>query len=372
MGGSSSKESKKQKIENKINSTIKSSNETLTELITTTINNSSTEIQNSQAAQIKSNNAISQNVEIDEIRISGKNSKANISADITNKIQALVNISNDTTLMTQLLNDVDKKLKSSIAQKQDLTESLAAISKLNEEKKDGGGPEQMVAKAMEALDKISGNLTGKESDQEVETQILNQMGMTMETVSKILTKTNDTVSNNISAAIKNITEFKCESVNDLSQRLKSRLLEVTDGGEYNQTASIKNFSECIFKAINGSSIINDVTGLSKQDIDNAASAAQSGSAGMTVSSDITNKDENKSAIMESINNLVNNVSNMLNNLVDQPGKIIIAIGIICALIIIASIASSAFMFIRPKSNNNLNTDYPNTDYTNTEYPNTEY
>ena len=127
MGGKSSTE-RKTEITNRINTVIKNSNETMTEIINKTINNATTELANEQLAEIKSVNIIDQNVEADEINIDGGSFL--LSAEIINEMKALVNIANDTSLMTKLLQNIQKELKSSISQDQKLKQTLDSVSKL--------------------------------------------------------------------------------------------------------------------------------------------------------------------------------------------------------------------------------------------------
>jgi len=302
MGGKNSTQ-RKTTIQNKINTVIKTSNETVTEIIHSTINNASSELKNEQMAKISANNAIKQGVKAKSLFI-GEGGSLSQMAEITNEIKALVTIQNDTALMTQLLTKIQSELKSSITQNQQAQQALDFASKLSEKEKNAGGPEQMVAKAMEAVEKLGDNILGSTTDEQAETLITTEMGMSMESISKILTKSTESIENNIKAAIKNISNFQCDALNSINQEL-----EIEDSikilGKFEQKAAIKNFNECIFNAINGTKIITDITGLSAQRIENANSQVQTAKNDATVKQEEIKEKENNSAIMDTINNAIN-------------------------------------------------------------------
>jgi hypothetical protein len=328
MGGKNSTE-RKTTIQNKINTVIKTSNETITEIIHSTINNASTEITNEQVAKISANNAIKQGVKAKSLFI-GENGSFSQMAEITNEIKALVTIQSDTAIMAQLLTQIESQLKNSIQQNQQAQQTLAFASKVSETEKNAGGPEQMVAKAMEAVEKLGSRLVGQ-SDEQSETIITTEMGMSIESISKILAKSQESIENNIKAAIKNLSNFQCEALNSINQEL-----EIEDSikilGKFEQKAAIKNFNECIFNAINGTKIVTDITGLSAQRIENANSQVQTAENDAKVKQEEIKVTENKSAIMETINNAINQLFGTLKMPMIISG-IVAVVSIIIGLII---------------------------------------
>ena len=289
MGAKNSSE-RRTEITNRINTIIKNTNETITDIVNTTINSATTNLTNEQSANIKSNNSIEQRVIADSLILSATGG-FNQNAKISNKLKGLVTIVSDTALMTKLLNDIQKQLDSKITQDQKLQQTLAAAAKVTDSEKNAGGPEQMVNAAMAALEKISGSLTGTESNDKVETLITNEMNMTMENITSVITKTQDTVNNNIAVAIQNLTNFTCDAANSIVQEVNVKNINLAS--TFNQDAVIDNITECIFTATNGSKMITDISGFSADRVTAASEQTQSAEQKADTSATVAKDKENK-------------------------------------------------------------------------------
>lgn len=329
----------KQEISNKINTEIQNITDNINKVLNDTSTTTVSNIVSENASQIKQSTAASNKMDLGEINLSGDvDIDISQKADIEATSKAIINIISSTEQMSKMANQMAQDMANKLQNDNSMQAALAAASKLKESQKDAGGPEAMVNKVMESVSKMMS--AGNTSDKDIETSIRNEMNM------KIVNKT--TNNNEIKNIVKNHVENNITKVNKQSCDIQVSgdnvlvFKKLTASGnaklKISQSVLIKAFNDCIVTAMDTQKLTSDVTGLqtTKTSADTANTTKQE--AGMKADSDITKETENKSAIMESVDNLVTTAGDV--------GKSAIAGGTMVMIIGLIGVAVIAVFFLQ--------------------------
>ena len=330
MGNQDSSKTKVE-VSNKINTEIQNIttniNKVLNETCTTTVSN----IVNENVSQIKQSTAGGQTISLGNIVMSGT-ADIDISqkADIEATTKAIIEIVQSMEQMSAMANQMAQDMANKLQNDNSMKAAMEAAAKIKESQKDAGGPEGMVNKIMDTI----GNMTkmGSSSSSEIEQSIRNEINNKIINNTRNENEIRNLVKNHVENNIKKVNAQSCDIQVSGQQALTTGDITASGGKlKITQTISIKAFNDCIMKALDNTKLTSDITGLqtTKTSSDTANTSKQE--SGMKSDTELTKEKENKSAIMESVDNLVTTAGEVGKSAI-AGGTMIMIVGLIAAAI----------------------------------------
>ena len=328
------KDTSKTRIEvsNKINTEIQNIttniNKVLNETCTTTVSN----IVNENASKIKQSTAASNKMDLGDLVLSG-DSDINITqkADIEATSKAIITIIQSMEQMSAMANQMAQDMANKLQNDNSMKASMEAAAKLKESQKDAGGPEGMVNKIMDSISNMT--KMGSSSSSEIEQSIRNEIN------NKIINQTlneneiKNIVKNHVENNIKKVNSQSCDIQVSGDNQLIIRSLQASGNAKLKITQSllVRAFNDCIVTAMDNTKLTSDITGLQTTKTSSDTANASKQETGMKSDTELTKEKENKSAIMESVDNLVDTAGSVAKSAI-SGGTIIVIIGIIGAVV----------------------------------------
>jgi hypothetical protein len=331
MGNQDSSKTRNE-ISNKINTEIQNItaniNKVLNDTCTTTVSN----IVNENASKIKQSTAASNKMDLGEIELSG-DADIDITqkADVEATSKAIITIISSMEQMSAMANQMAQDMANKLQNDNSMKASMDAAAKLKESQQDAGGPEGMVNKIMDTI----GNLTrmGSSNSTEIESQIRNEINNKIINQTRNENEIKNIVKNHVENNIKKVNQQSCDIQVSGDNQLTFRKLKASGNSKLKITQSvlITAFNDCIVSAMDNTKLTSDITGLqsTKTTADTANISKQD--TGMKSDTEISKEKENKSAIMESVDNLVTTAGEIGKSAI-AGGSIIMIVGLIAAAV----------------------------------------
>ena len=269
-------------------------NETVTEVTTKMVNQTENEIKITTLAQ--------QDMEVKDITANGPCTSVDMTQEskVNTENQAIMQIMNN----NQALNDMQSKIQNDLVNKTSndaaAKASMETLNKLEQTKKDAGGPEAMVAAAMKAVSELGKSVTGGSSKEEKKTKIVNQMKQNL----KMSTTNSNDITNIVKQATKsfaeNIQKSACKMDTNALQKMKVGNITATDCAKVKlaQKIDLTAFNKCAIGSTNLNSVINTVTSGTGTAVTNDTSNKASADSKLKADNTIKQVDEKTSSIMD--------------------------------------------------------------------------
>jgi hypothetical protein len=315
MGGKSSTERNtlienqvKLQINIKISNITNNMNSVMTKQINETISNLQTELK----TNVGSTSRASNDTTIQNLKVSGKNSKFSLEQDanLSSEFKALVSICSDMSSMEKLASSLTDNIKNNTTNESSAANDLKILSALSSKTSDAGGPEKIVADVTNSVSKtltgMMNSLTGSETNDTQNTTIRNtidqQINTEIENTTNNTTKIEHEIKNAIANSIKQQSETGCLGRFNASNNFNLGDVEITDGAvaELKQKVSVSAISECIVKMNLGSKVVNDLFAGSSVVTTSDTSNKNKADNKIETEQKTTVIDEKKSSIMDTI------------------------------------------------------------------------
>ena len=335
MGGSQSKVTEID-IRNELKMEIDNTTKNITKIMNETINNVTTNMVLDTTTEVLQSNAGSTILEIGDIIQKGK-SRININQKVSVKAinSAVLKIVQSNDAMTKLATQFQDQIINKIKNDNEMKGELEAINKIKQLEKDAGGVESLVRNIMDTANNIMKSLTGTSTKEDVKTRIKNEMNLKFknETLNQneIIKKVQNTIQNNMKNVSKQTCKFdtKGESIIRIRNIVQDENSDLTIG----QSVAVEALNKCIIDTLNTNGIVQDMS-----------------TTGFTVSSSDTANTNKQDTKMKTDNTVVKEkINETAFDFLKQFKDIIIYGGIAIAVIAILFIV---YKLISNKSGNN--------------------
>jgi hypothetical protein len=333
MGNQDSSKTKVE-VSNKINTEIQNItaniNKVLNETCTTTVSN----IVNENASKIKQSTAASNKMDLGDIELSG-DADIDITqkADVQATSKAIITIISSMEQMSAMANQMAQDMANKLQNDNSMKASMEAAAKLKEAQKDAGGPEGMVNKIMDTI----GNMTkmGSSSSNTIEQSIRNEINNKIINNTRNENEIKNIVKNHVENNIKKVNQQSCDIQVSGDNQLTFRKLKASGNSKLKitQTVLITAFNDCIVTAMDNTKLTSDITGLQTTKTSSDTANASKQESGMKSDTELTKEKENKSAVMESVDNLVDTAGSVAKSAI-SGGTIIMIVGLIAVAIVL--------------------------------------
>jgi hypothetical protein len=325
-------------ISNEISTQITNITKNISDVFNQTTTKISTEMVNEAAAKINISTIGSNRIKTKNIIAMG--GKVDLQQDVkvqaTN--QAIIQILGDQSQMNEMANKVASDMTNKAQNDATLKQSLDALSKIGENTKNAGGPEQMVDKVLSTVGDMIKNLTqigGSSSEKQI-TEIKNKISTVITNVIENKTNIKNLIENVVSSSFKQAADAKCEMKTDGENVFEADDIMAMAKGEVNlkQSVSIDAFNTCFIKMEMGQKIASKLMNGNEFKSENDTSNTTKSDSGLEAKSEITKTTEQESAIMKSVDNAVNKITGIIGNFMAAPMYAIIGCAACCMCIIV--------------------------------------
>ncbi len=309
MGQKQSKDISRTDIQTHIQTEINNNTQNITDIIATTINDTTLNVINKNATQIQSSVSGTNTLDVGDLSATGTGTEIiiNQSVSVDALIQASVNLVSDTKALSTLGSQMTTDLKNKVANDNAMSSSMDAINKIADAQKSAGGPEALVETVMATISGLGDSLNGAKSESEKVTMIKNSIKTKVSNSTVNKNAINNIVENKIKTALENINEQSCELNSSAGNTLKAGDIKAAAGGKIilGQSAVVKAAISCIMGAVNsnsmGTEIKNALTSGSATDTGNTNKTESA----VKTDTDVSKTTEKGSAIMDSVDNAIN-------------------------------------------------------------------
>lgn len=289
MGGKQSSEITKTEITNSINTQITNLTKNVTDILNETITNSTMNVVNENAQNILNSTSGGNTLQLGNVVSDGTWSEFNVNqtVDITSTNQAVANMMQDISAMSNLATRINASIINKIQNDSTMKQAMDAAAKLQNSTSTVGGMNDMVANVTKMIGEV---LTpGTTMNTEYETKITNNI------MSKI---PNTTINKNTVKALvnNNIRQINIDSCTNNINTIIAGDVNVMRGGKVilNQIASVKSLSNCILDAAQTTALAIAITSGSsvsgKSDKTNKNAVTQSQDTNTDISKSTTSGD----------------------------------------------------------------------------------
>jgi hypothetical protein len=341
MGNKSEKEIRTM-ISNEISTQITNRTKNISDVFNQPTTKISTDMVNQAAAKIDIKTITSNLLKAKDITAVGSSINIEQDAKVQATNQAIIQIIGDQSQMNEMANKVASEMSNKAQNDATVKQSLDAISKIGENTKNAGGPEQMVDKVLSTVGDMIKNLTqigGSSSEKQI-TEIKNKISVAI--LNEVENKTNikNIIDNVVSSSFKQAAEAKCDMNTDTQNTIDvgnlTALALAGKSGDINikQSVSVDAFNTCFIKMEMGQKVASKLmNGYEFKSANDTANSAKTDS-GLEAKSEVTKTTEQESAIMKSVDNAVNKITGIIGNFMAAPMYAIIGCAACCMCIIV--------------------------------------
>ena len=309
-------------IKNEIENAIKISNKNIQTALNETVHDATTNLVSEVATKMQQSTAASNVFSTGgNVIARGRGSKIKIdqkvSVDTVN--QAVMKIATDQTTMANMASSISNTMSDKIQNNNDLKNDLKTVNALSDTKSNAGGPEGIISKIADTV----GGILGANPSTSTNTAITNAIKMTVDNSTLNDTSITNIIKDSVTTSIKNITTSSC-NIDTSGSNITSIGGDVIaeDGGEVTieQSAVVTALNKCMSENVASAKLVADMATAGVTTASTDTSNATKADAAMKSDNTITKVDEQKSAIMDFLNNLANLPKLLI------IGAVVIAIG----------------------------------------------
>lgn len=271
MGGSSSTLNEtdiRNEISNEIGIMVKTHNENVTKIINETSTSVMSEMVDSTTAKVQQSDVAVNTITAKSIIASGKDSSISIKQAATVKAtsEAVIKIMKDQNTQNKLADNLVQKLVAKMDTDNDLQASLAATTKLSDEKKKGIG--DVIDNAVNAVKDVMKSMSlgfGAKTDEttitRIRNEVKNKMNLSVDTSNINKNEIARKIETSIKNSIKNMSDSSCVQDTLSQNQVNVEMIAATGGGVINldQTAVVESAKNCIIEIINSQKLANEIT-----------------------------------------------------------------------------------------------------------------
>lgn len=324
MGGKDSKKTKTI-VETKLNMEINNTTTNINKVLQETINETVTNVVTENASKVKVSTAASNKMQFDSINASG-DSDVDLSQDA--KVQAtskaIITLVQSSQQMASLASQMGTDLQNKLQNDSSMKAALQAATALKNEVSNAGGPEAMVGKIMDTLGGM-----GKKTDEQKETEIRNSFNLKISNTTVNQNEITNKVKNHVENNMKKVNSQSCDLQTSGDNIMSFGSINASGRGKVKLTQSllINAFSDCIINAMDTTALTQDITGLTGTKTSSDTTNKSSAGGEMKTDTKVEDKKEEKSAIMDSVNNLVNKIGDVAQSGIASGAIVFVVLGL---------------------------------------------
>ena len=330
MGGHTENEVRN-KISTKINMIVNNSTSNISKTMNETSTSILTQMVSSAVAQSKSLTQCTNAINSGDVVLSGKGAKYDPKQNckIQAESNAAITILQEASSQGGMASKMAENINNQIANKSAIAADVKTLAAVNEKNTEGGGPEGMLNSVMKTIGNIGGS-SDTRTENDIETIVNTTINNTTINDNEVANKIKTAIENSMSQNALGSCDLNTVSGNVLTS---GKITISGEGAEYDpdQTVDIHSVSNCILKLNMGAAVANALTNDAYKGVISETTNATTAEAKVGTTAEATRVDEQKSAIMSSIDNLVNTVGGMVTG--GQMMVVAIVIGIVIVLVV---------------------------------------
>lgn len=290
MGGKSSKMITENDIKNNITTTITNNTKNITDVLNKTVNTTTTNIVNKNAAAIQQSTGGTNMLTMGDLNVGGASNfevDQNLSVTATNS--AIIQLIQSSEAMSKLGNDLTAAVANAVKNDSTASASLAANNAITEKMQQSGGLGGMVNAAFGALQGMMGDLTGGESETQMITRISNAIDLKIENTTVNENYIKNVIENTITNNIQNVNSQTCQmqTSGQNIMALGNVNIQGTANVRLAQSQAITALNNCVIKMINTNKLAEEIQSASTANTASTTSNTNSAGATMTATNSIS-------------------------------------------------------------------------------------
>lgn len=260
MGGKQSSKVTEIDIQNEINIELTNETTNITKILNETVTNITSNIITKRASEIRISQGNDQRIEITEIYV-GENANFKIFQTISTKYinEAVVQISSDTTALTDMANTIITDIQNKLKNNSDLQSSLKTANSLKSTTTDDGGIASMVRIVGDVIKTAlsSGDIMTEENI----TKIKNIVKTVLKNITINDTSINNIIRNTVTSNIEKNDKSMCIFSFTNNQQINFGRVVVDRNAKFelSQILSVDSYNTCIIEIIDTTSLTNSMT-----------------------------------------------------------------------------------------------------------------
>ena len=328
MGGKTESEVKTI-IKNELSLEISNKTQNISSISKTAITDITQNIKQSAEASISTNTSLANTSQISGMKISGPNTKVDITQDAKAKAvyEAVIRIISDATALQQMGNQVADTIVNKVQSDQAAKQDLESLSKIGEFSKKSGGPEGMVDAIAKMVGDMTKSVTGGSSSEKSTTEITNSIKTKLNNETINQNTINNTIKSSVSSQMEQMAKAKCDLSTDGKNVIDWKDVGVTDGAnfKYIQSLNIESLNKCLIDLNLGAKIASDLTNGFKTESTSQTETKQTSTQDAKAETDVTKQVIQESAIMNTIDGIVSTVGGLMGSWIFIVGGIILLV-----------------------------------------------
>jgi len=346
MGGSSSKQTIREKISTELSLKIKNHTENINSIMNETLNNIEISTSQNSDANVDIGTRGSNELILRGAKIGGSVDNKQIMS-IDAQSNAVIRIVSDQSALNDFANKVNSEILSKVDKDNNMNQALEAINKISETTKKNGGPEGIIdslaSMAQETITSVL-SIGGSRKESDVEKEVRTKLEQEFENTVINRTEIKKKISNTIKQTLNQLTKANCKINTSGSNLVDATGAQIGGDLKNVQAMNVKSFQQCMIDLNMGNKIVNSLMEGIEFKSSNTSSDKVTSSQQANVENTIDKTTIQESSIMKTIDNLINMVGSFFSFPVNIIGGIVVA----CVLLIII------FMFMGSSGQNGGN------------------